>query len=346
MNLKLVNSRLAVAVVVGLSVLAVSEINTEAAEIKHFNIVEPYTIYVDSYDTTNTSTSVDTYLTAISEQQLTRAFAEMEEFAYVRIAPDIESEWIGKLYPKNLVTILETDSSWSKIISGNVQGYVETEVLVIGEEAQLRMNELQQRKAKVTVNVLNVRTGPGTDHSVIGTVTNEDILEVLDVDMYSPWIEVKYNDAICFVYGEYLEIEELYTFGETKGEEQLRLEEERIAKEQANKGITVVDFAKQYIGNPYVWGGTSLTNGADCSGFVQSIFRHFGISLPRTSAQQRTAGVSIPYVEAKPGDIICYSGHVGIYAGNDEIVNALNSKKGIVLSNAKYKEILSVRRVL
>jgi len=95
-----------------------------------------------------------------------------------------------------------------------------------------------------------------------------------------------------------------------------------------------------------VWGGTSLTNGADCSGFVQAIFSHFGVSLPRTSGEQRGAGAGVSYEEAIPGDIICYSGHVGIYIGNGEIVNALNSRSGIVITSATYDSIVAVRRVL
>ena len=95
-----------------------------------------------------------------------------------------------------------------------------------------------------------------------------------------------------------------------------------------------------------MWGGTSLTNGADCSGFVQSVFAHFGITLPRTSYEQRSAGVGVSYEEAISGDVICYDGHVGIYIGNGQIVNAMNPAQGIGISPATYTTILAVRRVL
>lgn len=111
-------------------------------------------------------------------------------------------------------------------------------------------------------------------------------------------------------------------------------------------GQEVVDYAMQFVGNPYVWGGTSLTNGADCSGFVQSIFRHFGISLPRTSYEQRSCGQGVSYSNAQPGDLICYSGHVAIYAGGGRIVGAQSSAVGIATQNATYRTILAVRRVL
>lgn len=111
-------------------------------------------------------------------------------------------------------------------------------------------------------------------------------------------------------------------------------------------GQEVVDFAMQFVGNPYVWGGTSLTNGADCSGFVMSVFGHFGISLPHSSYLLRSCGQAVSYNNAQPGDLICYSGHVAIYAGGGRIVGAQSSAVGIATQNATYRTILAVRRVL
>lgn len=113
----------------------------------------------------------------------------------------------------------------------------------------------------------------------------------------------------------------------------------------SSKGQEVVNFAMQFIGRPYVYGGTSLTNGADCSGFVQSVYKNFGVSLPRSSSQQRSAGTAVDYANAQPGDIICYSGHVGIYIGNGQIVHASSPSTGIKVGNATYRSILSVRRI-
>lgn len=138
--------------------------------------------------------------------------------------------------------------------------------------------------------------------------------------------------------------EEPFTYAVSRQKEE---EQTQLAREAAvSRGQEVVNYACQFIGNPYVWGGTSLTGGADCSGFVQSVFAHFGISLPRTSGEQRSAGTEVSYEEAVPGDLICYDGHVGIYTGNGEIVNARNPAQGIGMSPATYTTILSVRRVL
>lgn len=126
----------------------------------------------------------------------------------------------------------------------------------------------------------------------------------------------------------------------------MQAREETIKKLDAQKRQEIVDYACMFIGNPYVWGGTSLTEGADCSGFVQSVYAHFGVTLPRTSSSQRNAGAAVSYKNVLPGDIICYEGHVGIYIGNGEIVNARNPEKGIGITPATYKNILAVRRVI
>lgn len=112
-------------------------------------------------------------------------------------------------------------------------------------------------------------------------------------------------------------------------------------------GQQIANYALKFLGNPYVYGGTSLTNGADCSGFVQSVYKHFGISLPRTSGEQGAAGRAVDGVKnAKPGDLVWYSGHIGIYIGNEQIVHASNSKVGIITSNVYYRNILGIRRII
>ncbi|WP_455619852.1 C40 family peptidase [Eisenbergiella sp.] len=114
----------------------------------------------------------------------------------------------------------------------------------------------------------------------------------------------------------------------------------------SGSGSDIAQYACQFVGNPYVPGGTSLTNGADCSGFTQSVYRVYGYSIPRNSSSQRSAGREVSYEEAQPGDLICYAGHVAIYLGNGRIVHASSVKTGIKYGNATYKPILSVRRIV
>nr|WP_317283652.1 C40 family peptidase [uncultured Sellimonas sp.] len=221
----------------------------------------------------------------------------------VRTNPRLESDWSGKLYPGNAVTILGPVGEWTMIQSGNVKGFVQTKEILTGEQAQKKTRQMETEA-------------------------------------------LKQNREVSFSYGETKEEEAARL---KKEEEARRLEAERRAREEAEKkkrqGQAVVDYASQFIGNPYVWGGTSLTNGADCSGFVQSVYAHFGFSLPRTSYAQRSAGYEVSYSQAQPGDIICYNGHVGIYAGNGKIVNAQDPAHGIGISSATYTNIVTVRRM-
>ena len=178
--------------------------------------------------------------------------------------------------------------------------------------------------------------------NVTGFVRSENLME-----MKSAQQKIRQMEAEALKNGT----EVTFSYGETKEEEASRLqaEAEQRAREEAERKQAqrqaVVDYACQFIGNPYVWGGTSLTNGADCSGFVQSVYAHFGVSLPRTSSAQRSAGYAVSYSEVQPGDIICYNGHVGIYSGNGQIVNAQDPAHGIGISPATYTSIVTVRRI-
>ena len=118
------------------------------------------------------------------------------------------------------------------------------------------------------------------------------------------------------------------------------------AQTASSNGQAVVDYARQFLGNPYVYGGNSLTNGTDCSGFVKGVYAAFGINLPRTSSEQRSVGYAVSLSEIQPGDIVCYSGHVGIYAGNNTLIHASNEKTGITLTSpVTYRSVLAVRRI-
>lgn len=123
-------------------------------------------------------------------------------------------------------------------------------------------------------------------------------------------------------------------------------EEKPVVSGGSGKGADIANYACKFIGNPYVAGGTSLTNGADCSGFVMSVYKNFGISLPRSSYAQSSVGKGVSYSEAQPGDVIYYGGHVGIYIGNGQIVHASTERTGIKITSATYRSIITVRRIV
>ena len=147
----------------------------------------------------------------------------------------------------------------------------------------------------------------------------------------SKWVAVEVNGMVGYTQGRYISVKNGGTASDTT----------------VTKGESVVNYALKFVGNPYRWGGTSLTRGADCSGFVMSVYRHFGKSLPHSSYAQRRVGRSVGSLsKAKPGDIICYSGHVAIYMGNNKVVHASNPRDGIkITKGAAYRSIVTIRRV-
>ncbi len=259
-------------------------------------------------------------------EYLDMAFANVETFLYIRSEPTTESEWVGKLYPDDAAKIMGPVDEWTKIQSGKVTGYVYSKYITVGRKAEEKAQKIVKKKKEKKIELKETEK------------ENPEKEEVLE------------NPEQIFEYAESKEEEEARLAKEAeearKKEEEERKKAEEEAKEKAGSGQAVVDYACQFIGNPYVWGGTSLTNGADCSGFVQSVYKHFGVNLPRTSGQMRGAGKSVSYKEAIPGDVICYDGHVGIYMGDGQIVNAINSSRGIGVLSATYANIVTVRRVL
>ena len=509
---------------------------------------------------TNVKDNIDLYLIPTNEgEYLNRAFSNVKDYSYIRNAPNEESEWTGKLYDDSTVTVLEYRGDWTKIRSGSVEGYVPADALYTGDEAKKRAKDYETNVVTVLADVLNVRSGQGTENEILTQVMFKQQYEAAG-EPVNGWYPVKVDGFDGWVCGEYVEAETTFSYAESKQEEQHRLAQgdtqtrgtirtagtsdgERIRKnktaETRNKtdgiqtgtavgsqangnrtdtaagsqadvnqangaqtgassgaqangtqaaaeiqtngtqtvaasgnqsngtqangtqingaqtgttsgsqsneaqangtqtvaasgnqsneaqangtqtgaasggqsngaqangaqagsisvdsmgrpqfdgaqtaeqgaagtgnpagdntqqadgtaevqetavvdsreyaGQAVIDFACQFIGNPYVWGGTSLTNGADCSGFVQSVYANFGIALPRTTYEMVNAGYEVSYDQALPGDLVLYDGHVGLYMGDGTIVNAMNEAQGIGICTATYAPIITVRRVL
>ena len=317
-------------------------------------------------------------LEEMKEDYSNLVIADVNDYVNIRSLPSEEGEIVGKLYDNSVGNFLEEKDGWIKIESGSCVGFVKAEYCVTGEAANEMAKEVGRRTAIVTTETLNVRKEPNTNASIIGQVPCEEVLTV--TDEAGGWVQIRVEEGYGYVSVDYVTLSTEFVEAESREEEKARLkkeEEERLAALEAARkaqeaaaaaaaeeaaqiqaaaaavstgdgslGQQVADFALQFVGNPYVYGGTSLTNGADCSGFTLAVYSNFGVSLPHSAAAQNKKGTNVGSIDnAIPGDIVYYSGHVGIYIGNGQIVHAGNSRTGIIVSNANYDRILGVRRI-
>ena len=268
--------------------------------------------------------------------------ANVEETLNVRETPSADSSMVGKM-PKNAAgEILETLDGWYKIQSGDVTGYVSADYLITGEEAAARAAEVKQTIATVKTPTLNVREEPNTECSILALMPQGEELNVLE-DL-SGWVKVDLDNTNGFISKDYVDIS-------VQLPKAMTMTEVRYGNGVSDVRVDLISYATQFVGNPYVWGGTSLTNGADCSGFTLSIFAKYGVYLPHSSKAQANCGTRISASEAKPGDLFFYGSgssisHVAIYIGNGQIVHASSKKTGIKISNAFYRSPICVTRVL
>lgn len=312
--------------------------------------------------------------------------ANVEESLNVRKKPSTEAKVIAKMGKYAACNVEKiTKSGWAKIKSGDVQGFVLAKYLIIDEEAEELAFKVGKKIATVKTETLNARFLPSTQSAKYTLVPNGEELEVVrenisekyvsnfiskhfntkktkayihDVDQeamkeeLADWICVSIDDEKTFVSKEFVTFSyELKRAVSTETTETNGTGGSSSSSGQSSIRLSMVAYAKQFLGNRYVYGGTSLTNGTDCSGFTMGIYGHFGYGLPRTSSAQASATRTISASEAKPGDLFFYGyggsvSHVAMYIGGGQVIHASNERTGIKISNAFYRTPIKVGRVI
>ena len=260
----------------------------------------------------------------------------------IRQEASTDSEVVGILTNHNACELLEDAGDWYKVTSGKVTGYVSKQYLVIGDEAEAIAEQEIKTVATVNTETLNVRAEKSTEAAVLSQVGNSEAFTVNSVA--DGWVEISVDDSVGYISQDYVTLAQALPTAKT-------IEQVKYGDGVSDVRASVVSYALQFVGNRYVWGGTSLENGVDCSGFTMRILGKYGVSLPHSSKAQPSCGTIISASDAKPGDLFFYGSgssisHVAIYIGNGQIVHASNKRDGIKVSNAFYRSPICVARYL
>jgi cell wall-associated NlpC family hydrolase len=313
-----------------------------------------------------------TFLVSKSKAQETDlAFAKVDNYVNIRSQADEDSKILGKLYKDNLATILNKEGEWYQVKSGSVTGYIKGEFLITGKKAVDYSKKIGDTLATVTTKTLRVREKASKKSTVLTLVPSGEEYKVTKEK--ADWVKIVVDEStVGYVSRDYVDLKKVYAKAISIEEEQAILAAQAEAAVQSNQKSSakreimsssisaetksekssstsrssdrnqIADYARRFEGNPYVWGGTSLTRGADCSGFTQSVLENFGIDIPRTSREQAASGRRVDIDDIKPGDLIFYRrngtiNHVALYLGNGKVIGAKSSDEGIRITNYNYR---------
>lgn len=283
--------------------------------------------------------------------------SKVDTYLNVREEPSTDGKIIGKMTSKAAGEILDSSTEgWYQIKSGNIIGYItaDPQYTATGQEAKDIAMGTATLMAIVNTDMLNVRTEPSTDAKIWTQISKEERYPVLS--QLDGWVEIELDAGDS----ESGEVDRAYvSTRDNNVEVRYALNEaikfsplEEAANESASRRSKIVNYALQFVGNPYVWGGTSLTSGVDCSGFTMQVYKNFGISLPHYSGSQAQMGKAVSSSKMRPGDLIFYANssgtvnHVAMYIGNGQIVHAASRRSGIKISTWNYRKVKTIRNIL
>lgn len=276
--------------------------------------------------------------------------SNVSNYLNIRVGAGENEKIIGKLPSYAGCEILEDANGWYKISSGGITGYVKSDYILTGDEAKQAAMNHAELMAIVHADRLNARTEPSTDAKIWTQISENERYHV--AEQLDGWVKIEFDESgegdgddeisAAYVSSEFVEVRyalsEAIKFSPTE--------------ESASLRSRIVNYAMKFLGNPYVWGGTSLTKGADCSGFTMSVMKNFGISLPHYSGSQAKSGKRIKSSEMRPGDLVFYGNsrgrinHVAMYIGNGQVINAASRRSGIKISTWNYRTPICIVDVI
>ncbi len=309
--------------------------------------------YVEVKYALNEARELDLVTMALSQYD-NLVISKVNNYLNVREEPSLDGKVIGKMTSKAAGEILETLDGWYKIKSGNITGYItaDPQYTAVGQEASDLAVQTATLMAIVNTDRLNVRTEPSTDATIWTQISKEERYSVLQ--QLDGWVEIELDAADgegtdhAYISTRDNNVDVRYALPEAIKFSPL----EEAAQASASLRTQVVNYALQFVGNRYVWGGTSLTNGVDCSGFTMQVMKKFGVSLPHYSGSQAKMGKAVSSSEMRPGDLVFYANsggtinHVALYIGNGQVVHAASSRSGIKISTWNYRTPKTIRNVL
>ena len=261
----------------------------------------------------------------------------------VRAYPSTDGKLVGKMPKDSACEVLEVLDGWAHIQSGEVEGYVSLDYLLTGADAHLKAAELVRTVAISNGDGLNVRDGASMDSAILTQIPKGEELEF--VEFVDGWVKVFIDDEEAYISADYVTVEEKLSTAIT-------MTELLYGQGVSDVRVELVEYAKQFLGNPYVWGGTSLTKGTDCSGFTLSVFKKFGVKLSHHAATQAKEGTKISASDLQPGDLVFYAdsrgniNHVALYIGGGQVIHASSARTGIKISKYNYRTPVKYVRVL
>ncbi len=312
------------------------------------------------------NTSTDGFVYALAEPDMTgRAVVKASGSVNIRESGSVDSPRVGNINAGGILTVKEMGSEWSLVTSGSVTGYIKNEFLAFDADAATYAAANLKKVVKINTDSLRVRAAANENSETLTLVTSGNAYGIEEIG--AGWTKIHVDDSVSgYVRNDYIILD--YTgpvahvvtdapatpdnSGNTSTDSGNSGSTGITTPPSTNIGQDIVNYALQFVGNPYVYGGTSLTNGADCSGYVMRIYADFGYSIPRTADVQGTVGTEVSLSALAPGDLVFYDNgtgsikHVALYIGNGQVVHASSSTTGIIISNVNYKPPCKATRII